>query len=172
MGPAPGERTLCHALFPGCPEPEKQPIRVPEPTDAYTAFATLEFGPQVRAGIQVMITRSLFECISLVVPTGMFEGVTAEPANPGRLAIEQAYFKLALELYKTTAFSIATLGVERGCQLLLEMIANPQERDSFLKTGNFLASDDALGALRTQPRTYQEVMPALRWCPPAEATVP
>lgn len=151
--------------IPGQPEPEKSTIKTPEPTSAYSEFGSWEIQPGVRVGIEVLVTRSLFECVSILIPIKMFENVTSDDDNEGLQEVEKALYDFALALYKTTTFSLAAIGINRGCQLIVEMLTDQVVKDAFVKTGNFLARDDSLTALRLQPRTYKEVMPALRWCP-------
>jgi hypothetical protein len=83
-------------------------------------------------------------------------------------ALEKLLYDLALNLYQTTAFSIAAIGIDRGCQLLMDFIVDSAPRSAFVKAGNFLARDDTLAAIRLEPRVYKEVMPSLRWCPPRD----
>jgi hypothetical protein len=158
--------------FPGQPEQPKIDIKKAEPTATYGEFGTFEFAPGVKAGIEVLVTRSLFECVSILVPLNMFDGVNAEPGNEGLQVLEKAFYDLAVKLYETTTYSIGTIGVNRGCTLLMEMITDNAVREEFIKTGNFLARDDSLAALRLQPRLYKEVMPALRWSPPSNKLSP
>ena len=151
---------------PGEAYPPATALILPDPTATYSQFGIWEVAPNVRAGIEVMVTRSLFECVSVVIPVRMFANVTVAPDDPGLHALEKLLYDLALYLYQTTTFDIAAIGIDRGCQLLTEFIIDSEARDAFVREGNFLAGDDMLGAIRLEPRNYKEVMPALRWCPP------
>lgn len=151
--------------IPGQPEPEKSEIRVPEPTATYSEFGAFEFVSGVRVGIEILITRSLFECVSVVVPLKMFENITPTREDTGLLELERVFYTIGITVYQTATFSLATIGINQGCLLLLELLTDTASRDNFIKTGNFLARDDALAALKVQPRLYKEVMPTLRWCP-------
>ncbi len=151
---------------PGIEPPPVIPMTVPDPTAAMCQFAAVEVEPKMQVGAEVWITRSLFECVSVTIPLKMFSNVTAERTNEGLLHIEHIFWEMALKLYDTTTYTIAAIGVNRGCQLLMEMLANPQMRDELIKTGNFLARDDAMAELRLRPQNFQEVRPSLRWCPP------
>ena len=151
--------------IPGQPEPNKKAMQTPEPTSAYSEFGIWEIQPGLRIGIEVLVTRSLFECVSILIPIKMFDNFNPEDDNEDFKALEQSLYDLALKIYKTTAFSLAAIGMNRGCQLIVELVGDPAVKDAFVRAGNFLARDDSLMALRLQPRTYKEVMPALRWCP-------
>ncbi|MBZ0309616.1 MAG: hypothetical protein K8I82_26365 [Anaerolineae bacterium] len=151
---------------PGSEPPSVIPMSVPDPTAAMCQFAAVEVVPKLQVGAEVWITRSLFECVSVTIPLKMFKEVTTERTNEGLLHLEQMFLEMALTLYVTTTYTIAAIGVNRGCQLLMEMLANPQIREDLIKTGNFLARDDAMAELRLHPQNFQEVRPSLRWCPP------
>lgn len=151
---------------PGGGIPNLIPVTVPDPTAAMCQFAIVEVAPGIGAGAEVWITRSLFECVSVAIPLKMFRGVTSDPDDTGLLQIEYVFQDMALDLYDITTYTIAAIGVNRGCQILMEMITEPQLREELIKMGNFLARDDALAELRLRPQNYQEVRPSLRWCPP------
>lgn len=151
---------------PGQETPKTLPMSIPDPTAALSQFGIFEVEPNIRCGAEILITRSLFECVSIAIPIKMFSNVTPERTNEELLYLESIYYELALKLYEITTYTIAAIGINRECQLLMEMIANPQVRDELVKTGNFLARDDALAELRLRPQNYQEVKPSLRWCPP------
>jgi len=150
---------------PGQPEPPKTEAKKAEPTATYTEFGIFEIAPDVKVGLEVLVTRSLFECVSILIPVKMFENFNTAPESADYQALVQAFYEMALEMYQMTTFSIAAIGINRGCQLLLEMVTDQAVRDVFVKQGDFLARDDALGALRLQPRLYKEVKPTLRWAP-------
>jgi hypothetical protein len=157
------------ALYhPGKASPPTTALILPDPTATYSQFGIWEVEPDVRAGIEVLVTRSLFECMSVVMPVIMFANVGVEPEDAGLQALEKLLYDLALNLYQTTAFSIAAIGIDRGCQLLMDFIVDSAPRSAFVKAGNFLARDDTLAAIRLEPRVYKEVMPSLRWCPPRD----
>lgn len=141
-------------------------VKMPQPTDTYSLFGAYEIESGVRAGFEMLVTRSLFECVSLLIPLGMFSNVTSDPQDPGLNLIEDHFYTLALKVYEVVTFDIAAIGVDRGCQLLIELVGDPNLRNAFFKQGNFLARDDTLAALRLEPKAYQEVQPTLRWCPP------
>lgn len=147
--------------IPGQKEPSGAAARIPEPTDTFTEFGVLQITPDVRVGVEVLTTRSLFECLSLTIPLAMFEPLTAEDQQ----TLETYLKQMALALFEVTAFSIAAIGIDRGCQLLLEMMTNPKVLRALTTTGNFLATDETLGALRLSFRSYAEVKPHLRWSP-------
>jgi len=149
---------------PHAPEPAAIPLTTPEPTATYSLFGALEVLPGVRAGVEVWVTRSLFECVTLLLPLNMFE--SAEANSEERRTIEKTFFDLAVRLYEVTAYHIAVIGIDRGCQLMGELVSDNDTRRALLSQGNFLARDDILAALRLEPRNYQEVMSSLRWYPP------
>ncbi len=157
---------LAERYTPGLDAPEIISLTVPDPTAALSQFAKFEVETGVMCGAEIMITRSLFECVSIAIPVKMFANVTPDRTNEGLLAVEKVLYEMALKLYETTTYTIAALGINRECQLLMEMLVNPQIRDELIKTGNFLARDDALAELRLRPQNFQEVKPSLRWCPP------
>jgi hypothetical protein len=146
--------------IPGKDEPNKIKVATPEPTATLSQYAAFEIAPEVKVGVEILITRSLFECVSLAIPVDMFE------AGTDLAPLQQAYYDMALSIYETTTYTIAAIGLNRGCQLLMEMMAYPDTKSQFLKMGNFLARDDALAELKLSPQAYKEVKPSLRWYPP------
>jgi hypothetical protein len=157
---------LAERYHPGDSEPPKTERRVPNPTDAFSQFGICTLVPDVRVGIEVQTTRSLFECATLRIPLRMFANVPADPANEGLKIIEKAYYEIALHVYQMVTFDIAAIGLNRECQLVMELVSDKEACKQFLAGGNFLARDDTLAALGANPRSYQEVQPTLRWSPP------
>jgi hypothetical protein len=146
-------------------EPEGVEIRLPDPTATLSQYGAYELAPNVRVGIEILCTRSLFECVSLLIPLAMFEDLPHDPQNPDFQALERTLYDLALYCFKITPFDIAVLGVNRECQLLVEMLDSPSLREQFFKTGNFLAQDESILALKGDPKSFARVLPTLRWAP-------
>lgn len=149
-------------FIPGEPRPEKTDIQYPAPTATYTQHGILVLGEK-QIGVDILVTRSLFECISMIVPSGML-GHSIEDLT--LIAVHEAYKALALQLYQTVAFEIASIGWNRDCQLLGELLSDKAARDKFFKMGNFLVQDGVLKALGVSANTYMEAMPGIRWAPP------
>ncbi|MCI0714222.1 MAG: hypothetical protein L0154_28965 [Chloroflexi bacterium] len=164
---------LVSRFVPGQEIPETHAIEIPEPTAALTQHGILHVGEQA-IGIDVLITRSLFECITLMAPVGMFANLTAGSKsnpyplndNPARQSLEKTYRELALTLFKVVPFSIASLGWNRECQLLAELTFEEDALKNFLSTGNSLITDKALKACKVDPTSYEEMLPGLRWLAP------
>lgn len=150
-------------FIPTQPAPPLSAVKVPQPTDSFALWGSIRPQAGVQVGMEVQMTRSLFECLSIAIPLGMF---AADSPSGVQESVEQFFYNFALELYETTTFSIATLGINRGCQLMLEMLTNARLLRDFLAAGNFLAAEDTLISLRVPPARYLEARPHLRWCPP------
>ena len=165
---------LISRFVPGQKIPDTHAIEFPEPTAALTQHGILYVDEQA-IGIDVLITRSLFECITLMAPVGMFANLAAGSKsnpyplsdNPARQSLEKTYRELALTLFKVVPFSIASLGWNRECQLLAELTFEEDVLRRFLSTGNSLITTTALQACKVDPFLYEEMLPELRWLPPS-----
>lgn len=156
------EGPFTNRFIPGEPRPEKVDVQYPAPTATYTQHGLLLLGEK-QVGVDILVTRSLFECISMIVPAGMF-GPSIEDLT--LIAVHEAYKALALLVYQTVAFEIASIGWNRDCQLLGELLGDKPTRDKFLRAGNFFAQDGVLKTLGVSANTYMEMMPGIRWIPP------
>ncbi len=150
-------------FIPDAPKPQATEIKTPAPTATFTQHGLLTIG-QHQVGLDVLMTRSLFECISLIVPEGSFALSSIEDLS--LVAVHEAYKSLALKLYNIVAFEIACIGWNRDCQLSAELASAPDSCQAFLKRGHFLAQDSVLRQLGTNPEDYDEVLPGVRWSPP------
>ncbi len=142
-------------------------IRYPDPTATLIQFGAYQLQADLQVGFELLTTRSLFECISLIIPLGMFADAVPQRDDDDIAAIIDHYLNIALTLYDTVTYDIACMGFDRGCDLLLELVSDRAARERFLKRGDFLVRDDALAALHVSPRQYEEVKPRLRWGPPS-----
>lgn len=161
---------LASRYVPGEPVPEQIAVQVPPPTATLVQHGQMKIGESV-VGCDVQATRSLFECISVMIPISMFErlvGSSRLRQEHGELqALDEVLYDLALRIYDEVPFKIAALGYERECQLPLELRSDPQMRHAFLVTGNFLAQDDVLNSLEPDLSRYEQVRANLRWLAPA-----
>jgi hypothetical protein len=139
--------------------PELTTAEVPQATAALTLHGSLTI-ENIQVGCRVLATRSLFECITLQVPLGMFTADTAY-ADP----LERVYRDIALALFEIVPFEIANLGLQCECKLVAELQANTTQRLEFLAQGNFFAPDHILMLLGANPENYPSVRPQLRWVP-------
>jgi hypothetical protein len=148
--------------------PNQVPILVPAPSDAQVQHGTLIID-SLRVGCRVLATRSLFECLSVQVPLGMFDGL---PVDPGDLALfhidalDEVYQDLALAIYEVAPFDLANIGYQCECRLVAELQADPQLCRSFFRDGSFFARDAVLESLGVWPEDFPLVCPGLRWVPP------
>jgi hypothetical protein len=154
---------------PGGPTPDRATPHAPPPTATLTQHGQLAIGNLI-VGCDVQATRSLFECVSVLVPLGMFEGITGGPNvrehYPGLQALDAILYDIALRIYDQTPYRIAAIGYERECQLLSELRTNGEMRHAFLVMGNWLAQDETLKLLEPDLTPYPEVRPGLRWQAP------
>ncbi len=163
---------LADRYTPGSAAAGTIPVQVPPPTATLTQHGQLKIGDAV-IGCDVQATRSLFECISVLVPVGMFDGITVgDPIGPQleqqRAAwrdLDAVLYDIALQVYDLAPFRIAAIGYERGCQLPAELQSNPDLCRAFLKAGNTLVQDDVLRAIQFDLSPYQQVRANLRWLP-------
>ncbi len=157
---------------PGGEVPEKIDIQVPPPTATLTQHGQIKIGELV-VGCDVQATRSLFECVSILVPAGMFEGITASSHThqdqPALVALDKVMYDIALRMYDVVPFKIAAIGYERGCQLQVELKSDAVMRHAFLVGGNFLAQDDVLSSIEPDISRYEQIRPNLRWMGPTIA---
>jgi hypothetical protein len=140
--------------------------QTPPPTATLTQHGQIRIGGQL-FGCDVQATRSLFECVSVLVPVAMFAGMDDSPDvrrnHPELLQLDEILYDIALTIYDAAPFQIATIGYERGCQLTVELKTNAEMRHQFIVLGNALAQDEVLSTIEPDLTPYQEVRPKLRW---------
>jgi hypothetical protein len=140
----------------------------PPPTGALRQHGQVHIGAGVVVGCDVQAMRSVFECVSVMVPTGMFEGLAATADPLMHLPVlDDVYYDLALQIYDAVPFRIGVIGYERSCHLLDELLNDGMVRHNFLMNGNFFAVDEVLGQVEPELSAYAEVRPGLRWKPHA-----
>lgn len=142
-------------------------IHYPSPTDTLTLHGILatRVGP---VGFDMLITRSLFECITISTPTGMLfsESPTTKRTEETKLSgVFAQYREIAIALHQIVNFDIASIGWNRECQILTELETDAQRRQAFFARGNFFATDDVLRRLNGTPNDYEEILPGVRWAP-------
>lgn len=145
-------------------------VLVPAPTDAQTQYGSLTLG-SLCIGCGVLATRSLFECVTLQVPLGMFEGLHPAQTDLSRFridALDQLYQDIALAVYEAVPFDLANIGFQCECRLVAELQTDSQQRRSFLAGGYFFARDGVLTALDVRPDDYPLALAGLRWVPPED----
>jgi hypothetical protein len=149
---------------------DKAQAQVPAPTATLTQHGQLKVTGSLEIGCDVLATRSLFECVSILVPVGMFEGLvgnmTMRHTHPELQALDEIFYNIALSVYDVVPFRIAAFGYERGCQLTSELRSDAQARHAFLVMGNFMAQEEVLRAIEPDLTPYKEVRPGLRWLEP------
>lgn len=149
--------------------PPSAAVVVPPPTATLTQHGQIAIDHFI-VGCDVQATRSLFECISVLVPLNMFVGIVGDPLvrkqHSELSALDAVFYDIALTVYDAAPFKIAAIGYERECQLLAELHSDAQQRHNFLVTGNFLAHEDVLRAIEPDLTPYQEVRPSLYWLGP------
>ncbi len=172
------EQPALHGPFderytPGEPIPEQIPVQTPPPTAAMTQHGLLKVGEAI-VGCDIQATRSLFECVSLLVPIAMFRDLTASAnlrqEHPELQTLDDLFYDIALHVYDAMPFKIAAIGYERECQLPSELRNDAQARHAFLVSGNFLAQEDVLASLEPDLSRYQQVRANLRWLAPTTLT--
>jgi hypothetical protein len=155
--------------YPGGNTAQKIAVQSPPPTATLTQYGQLQVGNAI-VGCDIQATRSLFECVSLMVPIAMFAGLTSSSnirqTHPELERLDQLFYDLALHVYDVAPFKIAAIGYERECQLPLELRSDAQMRHEFLVAGNFLASEDVLKTLEPDFSRYEQVRGNLHWLPP------
>ncbi|MCD4684822.1 MAG: hypothetical protein K8S97_02665, partial [Anaerolineae bacterium] len=128
--------------IPGEPLPVPVAVEVPEPTAAQAQYGVLQVSG-LDAGCSVLATRSLFECVTVQVPVGMFDGLsTSDEAAPTQLHIsplDHVFRELALMLFEIVPFDLANIGYLAGPQLVEELQADTAQRLALINTGNFFA---------------------------------
>lgn len=141
---------------------ERARIAIPTPTTTFTQYADLILGPDQVVGGSVLVTRSLFECVSIQVPSGMFAGV--EVGHLPRIPrLEAIFYSLALAIYRQAPFECATIGWERGCVLETELAGDVDLRQRLLSQGGVFLPDDRLASLGVEATRHDVALPGLRW---------
>lgn len=144
-------------------------VQVPPPTATVIQHGHLRLGDQV-VGCDIQATRSLFECVSLFVPVGMFAGMEGglhvRRRHPELNSLDALFHEIALHAYDVVPFDIAVIGYERGCQLLTELSTDGEARHNLLIGGNFMARGEVLRQIEPDLVGYQQPRPDLYWLPP------
>lgn len=151
---------LAGRYIPGKTMPANAAMQTPPPTAILIQHGQLIVAPDQAAGCDVQATRSLFECISILVPMGMF----AQPNLP-LAELDSLLYDIALTLYDLVRFQVAAIGHERACQLASELRTDPELRHNFLVNGNFLIEESILAEIEPDLTPYREVRPGLRHAP-------
>lgn len=160
---------LAARYLPGEPV-ESVARQVPEQTATWIQYGRLEI-EDFWVGCSVQATRSLFECITVQVPLGMFDGLTgadgaAIAPNIHLEMLDHLYQDIAVTVFEAVPFELANLGYLSECQLVAELQFNTAQRLALLGKGNFFAHDDILKLLNARVDDYPAIRPALRWIPP------
>jgi len=141
-------------------------LRVPAPTDAQTQNGILTV-QDLEVGCRVLATRSLFECVTIQVPLGMFATVsTAGQSPPVIPPLDALFVDIALDVFEVALFDVASLGVSRECYLISEILVDGERKADLLHSGNLLVRDHILAQLGADPNDYEALEPGLRWVPP------
>ena len=147
--------------------PDSAAPLVPESDAARTQYAGLQIEPEsLEVGCGVLITRSLFECVSLQVPLGMFDGLEVDPHNKFALQIaplDRIYQEIALAVFDVVPFDLANIGFQCECRIVAELQIDARQRLELLAHGSFFARDDALSLIGVTPEDYPAARPGLRW---------
>ncbi len=145
-------------------------ISIPPPTATQAQHGQILVAPGA-VGCDVLATRSLFECVSVLIPLGMFDGIrhgTADPRkdNPALGLIDQVFAAIALAVYDVVPFKLAAIGWERECQVVAELRSDDAARAALVREGNFFAQEEVLRQLNIPMDEYQPVRNGLRWAVP------
>jgi hypothetical protein len=141
---------------------DKARITIPPPTTTFTQYADLILGPEQVVGCSVLVTRSLFECVSIQVPSGMFADL--DPGHLPRIPrLEAIFYSLALAIYRQAAFECATIGWERGCVLEAELAGDADLRQRVLSEGGVFITDAGLASIGVGTTRHDVAVPGLRW---------
>ncbi len=165
---------LAKRFVPNQPAPDMTGVRYPAPTDTYSQHGILALGDG-HVGLDVLVTRSLFECISISIPTGMFAvdpfGSEPDVLRTDEFKISTAYEQykeVALQCYQIVPFELASIGWNRECQILTELEIDADKRQILLDLGNFFATQDTLRKLELDVNGLQPVLDSLYWMPPKQ----
>src|SRR5258708_33130073 len=102
--------------YPGGATPPTSAIQAPPPTATLVQHGQMRIGNLI-IGIDVQATRSLFECVSALIPVNMLAGLKAEPQmrqrHPELAELDNLLCDIALRVYDEVPFKIAAMGFER-----------------------------------------------------------
>jgi hypothetical protein len=150
-------------------EVEPAPIQIPAPTDALAQYGVLHLGVG-QVGCMVLATRSLFECVTIQVPLGMFAGMSRltddERARLRIDPLDQVCQDMALAVFEAVPFDLANMGFQCECRLVAELQTDARQRRNFVAGGYFFARDAVLQLLNLEPEEYPLAYHGLRWVPP------
>jgi hypothetical protein len=142
-------------------------IAIPPPTATQTQHGQLNVSAGA-VGCDVLATRSLFECVSILIPLGMFGGLTLPAPNPrqnnSQLAeLDTILSEVALAVYDVVPFRLAAIGWERECQVIAELRSDEYARAALVNQGCFFIQDEVLRMLELPNDNYELMRPGLRW---------
>lgn len=155
--------------IPGQPV-EERAIQVPAKTTAQSQYGQVLFDT-LAVGCRVQATRSLFECVSVQVPLGMFQDIRAGQEKKVRTSLlriepmDRMFRDICLVVYDVVPFDLANTGYQCECRLVNELRADTSLRLELLAMGNFFGRDEVLRSISIVPENYPAVRPGLRWIP-------
>jgi hypothetical protein len=162
---------LTERYTPGGSVPLQAAIQTPPPTATLTQHGQMKIDEAV-IGCDILATRSLFECLSVLIPVGMFDSLVGSSDMGSQYAELQALnsvlYDLALRVYDAAPFKIAAIGYERGCQLPAELRSNADLCKTFVEAGNALVHDEVLRTLNLPLDPLEQVRAHLRWLAPQQ----
>lgn len=149
---------------------ETTAVQTPEQTATWIQYGRLRVADDW-VGCAVQATRSLFECVTVQVPLGMFEGLVNEHGAALNTDIrldelEHVFQDMALTAFDAVPFELANIGYLCECQLVTELQFDTEKRLQLFANGNFFVRDDIMQLLRTSPTDYPTVRTDLRWASP------
>jgi len=156
--------------WPGQPISAQVMIQVPPPTATVSQHGLFRIG-EMTVGCDVQATRSLFECVSVLIPMGMFSGIrlgqdTQQRTPEALQVLDDLFYDIALQIYDIVPFKIAAIGYERACQLPSELRTDGEVRHNFLVSGNFMAQNEVMMEIEPDLTPYKQVRQDLVWMPP------
>ena len=157
---------LAERYCPGRDIPARATSQVPPPTATMTQHGQMKVGEAV-IGCDIQATRSLFECLSILIPVGMFDGLTGSPEMGKQYTelhtLNAVLYDVALRVFDVAPFKIGAIGYERGCQLPAELRSSVELSRAFVGAGNALVHEEVLRAISVAADPFEQVRANLRW---------
>ncbi len=136
-------------------------IQYPDPTATFTQYGKLNVGSE-SLPIKVLVTRSLFECISITIAQSDLDQTDT------LTELQEILKNIALHLYQASPFQLASFGWDRECQIPSEIKSDENARQPLIEAGHFLAQDKLMIEMGLTLRDYELVCEGLRWVPPTK----
>jgi len=145
--------------------PVSETVTLPAPRSTQMWFGNLDVD-SFRVGCTVQAVRTKSACVRIEIPLGMFENNGSELDENHLEPVKQRFQELALAVFKTRPFDLATIGFQPECPVMTELLTDTRQWLSLLAKGNFFIRNEMLALLGYSAESFYPVSPEFCWIEP------